>query len=139
MKRLKFPSTMYLFDLKKGILYKKVQDVNPRFISHTRINKITEFYAEMDPFGNVDIKNNITPKAVANPNKFYRYRKIKNENVALYSQAQFYVSNFPNGRHVEMYMKRINDIIERVGKKHPELLIWKMMIQDGKSGLILEL
>lgn len=125
MKRYKFPKTPYVLDLKSGTLYKRVKGVNPRWKSHRNSNRITEFYAKVDPYGEIIDNKNITPKAIANPRKYNQFKQFKNEDLALLAEARFYVANKPNDRYNKLFRERADEIIERVGKDNPELVIWK--------------
>ena len=117
----------YVVDIRYGKLYKKMKGINPRWSSHTRNNRQTVFFGLLDVYNVIDDTKNITPKqiqksiqGITRPNKFKMFESF---DLARLTEARIYLMSDPTGQYNVSYRSIADEIISRVGKNNPELVI----------------
>jgi len=117
----------YVIDIRYGRLYKKMTGINPRWSAHARNKRTTTFFALLDIYDEIDDTKNVTPKQIqksiqglTRTNKFKMFESV---DLARLAEARIYLALTPTGRYNVTYRSIADEIIARVGKNNPELII----------------
>jgi len=117
----------YVVNIQNGKLYKKMSGINPRWSPHVRNKRVTTFFALLDVYDELDDTKNITPKQIQKSiqgiTKSNRFKMFESFDLARLTEARIYLVLTPTGRYNNRYRSIADEIISRVGKHNPELVI----------------